>query len=77
MGILSILASICFIVLYLPFGPGGGLGYHEWYMVILWVVIGTILYLVNNLQHSYVSNEEREFLIFGEKYSRPARLNKK
>lgn len=77
MGILSILASICFIVLYLPFGPGGGLGYHEWYMVILWVVIGTILYLVNNFQHSYVSNEEREFLIFGEKYSRPARLNKK
>ncbi len=46
MGILAIIASCAFIVLYLPFGPGAGLGMHEWMMVALWTVIGIILYII-------------------------------
>ena len=71
MGVLAVLAAIIFICLYLPFGPGGGLGIHEWSMVVLWVVIGIVLAIsVKKSAYSKVSLAEREYLLYGEEYSR-------
>ena len=71
MGILAVAASIIFICLYLPFGPGGGLGIHEWSMVALWAVIGIVLAIaVKKSSYSKITLAEREYLLYGEEYSR-------
>lgn len=76
MGILAIIASIAFIILYLPFGPGAGLGMHEWMMVALWTVIGIVLYIIAKAKFKDVPQAEREMLIFGEDYAREEYLER-
>lgn len=74
-GFLALLATLFFISLYLPIGPGGsGLGAHEWAMVAFWVVIGLILILMNMKQYKKTTNKEREYLYFGDKYARKDRM---
>ncbi|MDO4621423.1 MAG: APC family permease [Eubacteriales bacterium] len=68
MGVLGVVSCLFFISLYMPFGSSS-LGLHEWSMVILWVVIGLVLYFMNKRQK--VTLKERELLLFGEEYARP------
>lgn len=71
MGVLSVLAGILFVCLYLPFSPSGGLGHMEWIMVAIWVVIGIILAIaVRFSDYSKISPAEREILIYGEEHAR-------
>ena len=72
-GILALLATIFFIVLYLPIGPGA-LGMHEWFMVGLWVAIGLILVAMNAKQYKNTTDKERELLYFGDQYARKDKL---
>ncbi len=78
LAVLAIIASIIFVLLYTPVGrPLGlwnGLGLHEWLMVILWVVIGCVLYPWARKHYKNVSIAEREYMVFGEKYARPEYL---
>jgi amino acid transporter len=43
-GILAILVSLGFIILYLPFGSSS-LSKNEWYIVLAWVLLGAVLYI--------------------------------
>jgi amino acid transporter len=71
MGVLAVVAAAAFICLYLPFSPSGGLGRHEWLMVLLWAVIGVVLALIVHGGRRYrVSAAEREFLLYGKEYAR-------
>lgn len=72
-GILALLATIFFIVLYLPIGPGA-LGIPEWCMVLLWVIVGLILIVMNKKQYAETTDKEREYLYFGDEYARKDRL---
>lgn len=75
MGVLAILASAAFIILYLPIGPGS-LGVPQWLMVALWTAIGIVLFIsVRFSAYSKVSASEREYLIYGEEYARPEIIN--
>ena len=58
------------------FGPGAGLGMHEWMMVALWTVIGIILYIITKGKFKNVPEGEREMLIFGEDYAREEYLDR-
>lgn len=72
-GFLAILATLFFIVLYLPIGPGA-LGKHEWAMVGLWIIIGIILVIMNMKQYKATTDREREILYFGDEYARKEKL---
>lgn len=70
-GVLGVLSCIFFISLYMPFGSSA-LTKIEWGMIACWVVLGIILMLIN--KKNKVTKRERELLIFGEEYARPAYL---
>jgi amino acid transporter len=68
-GILSLLACIFYISIYLPFGSSA-LGVHEWMMVGLWAFIGIIMYVSNIRQNRTITILDRETMIFGSHFSR-------
>ncbi|HZK02339.1 MAG TPA: APC family permease [Anaerovoracaceae bacterium] len=69
-GIIAVAVSIFFILLYLPIFTDGLLWPYEWFMVIGWVVLGVILAALTQKAYPDVSEEEREYLMFGEDYMR-------
>jgi amino acid transporter len=71
-GVLAICVALFFLYLYLPIGPGSLLPV-EWVLVLVWVALGVVLYIMNSVKNKSVSIEEREFLLFGDEYSRPDR----
>lgn len=74
MGVLAIFASGIFITLYLPIGPGSLAWPHEWLMILGWSLIGVVLALLAKYSYPEVSEKDREYLIFGEKYARKSHL---
>lgn len=70
MGILAVITSGLFITLYLPIGPGSLAWPHEWMMIFGWALIGFVLALWAQKSYPEVSDHDREYLIFGEKYAR-------
>lgn len=75
-GVIAVLVSLFFISLYMPFGPGG-LGPVEWAMIAFWIVLGFILAILNRKNTRSVSIGEREYLMFGDDYSRKEFSNTK
>ncbi len=70
-GVIAVLVALFFIWLYLPFlGSPNPLGHVEWIMIGTWVVLGIIFYSMAKSAYSNVSPEEREYLLFGDEYSR-------
>ena len=72
-GILAIGVAALFLYLYLPFGSPSSLVWQEWTMVAVWVVLGIVLAVMTKAKYPNVSLEEREYLLFGDEYSRPDR----
>lgn len=66
----SIVISIIFICLYLPFSPGALVWPYEWGMILGWSVLGGILAVMTKKSYPNISKKERELLIFGEEYAR-------
>jgi amino acid transporter len=71
-GVAAVGVAVFFLTLYLPIGPGS-LGTVEWLLVLVWVVLGVVLFIANSARNKSVTLEEREFLLFGDEYSRPGR----
>ncbi len=71
-GILAVLAALFFVTLYLPTGAGALVWPQEWALVFLWVVIGAVLYVWARGSYGQVTDQEREHLVFGRKFSRPS-----
>lgn len=69
-GILVLFISIGFLLLYTPIGQVSLTWPHEWMLILIWALLGVVFYLWNRASYGNVSAEERELLIFGEKYSR-------
>lgn len=69
-GMVAVLISIGFILLYSPIGGISLRWYREGILIITWALIGAVLILWTKKAYGKVSKEEREILIFGEKYSR-------
>jgi amino acid transporter len=68
-GVIAILVSIFFIVLYLPIGPGA-LKPIEWVLVLGWAVLGAVFFIAAKTKYKDVTPEETEFLLFGKDYAR-------
>ncbi len=69
-GILAILVAGFFLYLYLPIGPGALLPV-EWALVLGWIVLGIVFFIQSQKAYKDVTLEEREYLMFGDQYSRP------
>lgn len=69
-GYLAVLVALFFLYLYLPLGSPSPLGLPEWSMVGAWVVLGIIFYIQATATYGKTSLEEREYLLFGDEYSR-------
>ena len=69
-GAMAVIISAGFISLYLPIGPGSLQWPYEWGMIIIWSLIGAVLAQMTKRSYKEVTIEEREFLMFGEEYSR-------
>ncbi|MCC8165244.1 MAG: APC family permease [Planctomycetes bacterium] len=69
-GILAILVAGFFLYLYLPIGPGALLPV-EWALVLGWIVLGIVFFIQSQSAYKDVTPEEREYLLFGDDYSRP------
>ena len=70
---LAYLVIVCLVMLlfmYSPVGMGTLKWPYEWLMIFLWLVLGFGMTVYAGVKYSTVSKEEREALIFGEKYSR-------
>lgn len=74
-GTIALLLAIAFLVLYFPVLPGGGLVWQEWAMVAVWSLVGVVMYFYNRSHHADVTDAEREYLIFGDEFSRPHYLD--
>ncbi len=70
-GVCAVLVALFFIWLYLPLGSPNPLGHVEWIMVGSWVLLGIIFYFMAKSAYPNVSPAEREYLLFGDEYSRP------
>ena len=62
-GLIAIIVSLFFIVLYLPVGSSS-LETVEWVIVFSWIALGVIIYIVN-LRHKNSLKDEREKAIYG------------
>jgi amino acid transporter len=69
-GYVAVLVALFFIYLYVPLGSPNPLGHVEWTMVACWVVLGIIFFFMATAAYRDVSPEEREYLLFGDEYSR-------
>lgn len=69
-GYIAVAITILFITLYLPFGTGSLAWPYEWGLVLGWAAVGVLFALLANYSYGKVSEVEREYLIFGEKYAR-------
>ncbi len=69
-GILAILVAGFFLYLYLPIDPGALLPV-EWALVLGWIVLGIVFFIQSQSAYKDVTPEEREYLLFGDQYSRP------
>lgn len=66
----AIVIAIAFGCLYMP-GSSSALSWpYEWGIILGWCLLGVILYFMNEKSYGHVTNAEREYLIFGDKYSR-------
>lgn len=71
-GNIAVVVALFFIYLYLPYlGSPNPLGNVEWIMVLCWVILGVIFFIMANAAYKDVTPEEREYLLFGDQYSRP------
>ncbi len=68
-GVLAVLVSGFFLYLYLPVGPGA-LTKEEWILCAVWLVLGVIFYIIAQARYGRVPNDEMDYLMFGEKYTR-------
>jgi amino acid transporter len=68
-GILAICVAAFFLYLYLPIGPGALIPV-EWALVLGWVGLGIILFIITQITYPSVAPAERDYLLFGDKYSR-------
>jgi amino acid transporter len=68
-GVAALGASLFFLSLYLPIGPGA-LAPVEWAMIAGWAVLGAVFFLQTRLRYGKVPAEETELLVFGEEYAR-------
>lgn len=70
-GVLAVLVALFMASLYLPIYSPTPLAPIEWALVGGWIVIGIILFIANKMgKNGNVSKEEREYLLFGDKYKR-------
>ena len=69
-GVIALLVSIFFISLYTPLSPSGGLAIECWYMVLGWLILGIVFYIIVAIQNKSVTPAERDYLLFGDKYTR-------
>lgn len=69
MGILAVLVSGFFLYLYLPIGPGA-LTKEEWLLCGVWLVLGVVFYVVMKFKNGKLPDDELDYLMFGEKYTR-------
>ncbi|MEA4922066.1 MAG: APC family permease [Eubacteriaceae bacterium] len=72
-GILAVCVSFFFLYLYLPLGSPAPLSLIEWGIVGGWLILGVILWLVNNRTVDHKSEEGRKFVeyqMFGDDYKR-------
>ncbi|TCO79519.1 APC family permease [Marinisporobacter balticus] len=75
-GWVAIIISVIFISLYLPFSPGALVWPYEWGMILGWIVLGVILAVMTKKAYPDVTDKEREYLMFGEKYARKEIIGK-
>ncbi len=76
-GYIAVAITIFFITLYLPIGPGSLVWPYEWGLVLGWSIIGIVLAVIAKTSYGNVSDAEREYLVFGEEYSRKEIINTK
>ena len=71
-GLGAVISAVFFLFWYTPFSPNALLWPYEWALVFAWVTLGLIFaaYSLIAKQREKVSEAEREFLMFGETYSR-------
>jgi len=69
-GIIAVIVAAGFIILYLPIGPGSLIWPQEWLMVLGWCLLGLILRIWANASFGKITDDEREYLVFGQEYSR-------
>jgi APA family basic amino acid/polyamine antiporter len=69
-GVAAVIVSAFFISLYLPIGPGSLVWPYEWAMILIWAAIGVVFAIGAKYSYGDISEEEREYLIFGDEYSR-------
>ena len=70
-GYVAVLVALFFIYLYVPLGSPNPLGHVEWIMIACWVILGVIFFFMASSAYKGVTKEEREYLVFGDEYSRP------
>lgn len=71
-GIGAIVSALFFLFWYTPLSPTRLAWPYEWILVISWIILGLVLITVSKLiePKGKVTPEERELLMFGEKYAR-------
>jgi amino acid transporter len=71
-GVAAVAVAFFFLFLYTPLGPSPLTGI-EWLLVLVWVVLGIVLYIATQINYRNVTSAEREYLMFGEEYMRKDR----
>jgi basic amino acid/polyamine antiporter, APA family len=69
-GIMAVIITLFFIVLYLPIGPSRLVWPYEWGMIFGWAALGIVLAFWAKTAYPNVSPAEREYLIMGKDYSK-------
>ena len=64
-GILALLATISFGLLYLPWSPSALVWPYEWAIVLSWAILGTLLVLIRGKQLSKRDKEDQKSYILG------------
>ncbi len=76
LGVLMVLVTAGFIVLYLPGSPSALSWPHEWAIVIGWTLLGTLLAVINRCRRRGLTSREQELLILGEYASMTAAVSR-
>lgn len=66
----AVASSLFFLFLFTPLSGNPIVWTNEWLLIIVWALIGIVLAFISNKIYSGTSKQEREFLLFGEEYSR-------
>jgi APA family basic amino acid/polyamine antiporter len=66
----AVIITFAWLMLFMPFSPGKLVWPFEWGIVIIWIVIGIVFAIWGKKNNPDVGLDEREYLIFGEKYAR-------